>query len=123
MARTNIATQVPVGPFPAGGAVSAGALKVNFAAADVSNHNKSSFTGKEILLVWNTDTGAHNLTLTSAPDEHGRSSDIASYSIPAGEVHAFSFRGGAVGWQQSDGNVYYQADDVSVKFAVISPSN
>src|ERR1041385_6952722 len=102
MARTNIGAQTPVGPFPAGGSVSAGALKINFTAADVSNHNKAPYTGKEVLLVWNTDSGSPNLTLTSAPDEHGRSGDITSYAVPAGEIHEFSFRQGASGWQQSD---------------------
>ena len=123
MPRTNIATQVPVGPFPAGATVSAGALKVNFAAADAVNHNKSPFTGRDILLVQNTDTNPHTITITSAPDEHGRSEDIAAYSVPAGETHAFNFRGGGSGWKQTDGFLYYQADDVTVKFAVIAPAN
>ena len=123
MSRTNIAAQTPLGPFPAGGAVGAGALKINWAAADVSNHNEFILSGKEVLLVWNTDTGAHNLTLTSAPDQRGRSADVSGYSIPAGEIHAFSFRQGADGWQQTDGHVFFQADDATVKFAVLSPQN
>ena len=120
MSRTNIATQTPVGPYPAGGAVSPGALKVNFTAADVSNHNEFMYSGKEILLVTNTDSASHNVTFTSAPDEHGRSGDIATYAVPAGETHCFDFRQGAAGWLQSDGHVYFQGDNALLLFAILT---
>jgi hypothetical protein len=123
MARTLIVSQVPVGPFPAGGTVAPAALKVTETGADAVNMNKFVFSGKDVLLAHNTDTGAHTITLTSAPDEHGRSSDIATYSIPAGEIHAFSFRQGSAGWLQADGNVYIQANDATVKFAVLAINN
>jgi hypothetical protein len=123
MSRTNIATQTPKGPYPAGGVVSALALDLAWAAADVSNHNEFVYTGREILLVWNTDTASHNLTLTSAPDEHGRSGDIGSYAVAAGVVSAFNFRSGSAGWLESDGHVYFQADDATMKFAIIAPNN
>lgn len=120
MPRTNIAGQAPVGPFPAGGTVSALALDLTMSAADVGNMNKSPFTGRDILLVNNTDTASHTITITSAPDEHGRSSDIATYAVAAGKISAFSFRGGAAGWLQSDGNIYYQANSALVFFALLS---
>jgi hypothetical protein len=120
MARTNIPGQTPVGPFPAGGTVSAAALDLTMTAADTSMHNKTPFTGRDILLVQNTDSASHNLTITSAPDEHGRSSDIASYAVGAGKISAFSLRGGAAGWLQSDGNLYYQGDSAMLFFAVLS---
>jgi hypothetical protein len=123
MPRTNIAAQTPVGPFPAGGAVSAAALKITLTAADTSNQNKAPFSGKDVLLAYNSDTGSHTITITSAPDEHGRSADISSYSIPAGEIHMFSFRQGGAGWQQADGNIYFQANDATVKFAVLAINN
>jgi hypothetical protein len=123
MSRTNIATQTPVGPYPAGGVVSALALDLAWAAADVSNHNEFLFSGKEVLLVQNTDTVSHNLTLTSAPDEHGRSADVSSYAVAAGVISAFSFRAGSAGWLESDGHVYIQADNALMKFAIISPTN
>jgi hypothetical protein len=120
MARTNISTQSPLGPYPAGGSVSAAALDLAWTAADATNHNKFKFSGSDVVLVWNTDSGSHNLALTSAPDEHGRSADIASYAVGAGKISLFDFRNGAAGWKQSDGNVYLQADDATVKFAVLS---
>ena len=120
MSRTNIATQTPVGPYPAGGVVSALGLDIAWTAADVSNHNEFLFSGKEILLVKNTDSASHNLTLTSAPDEHGRSADITTYAVGAGLTSAFSFRGGSAGWLESDGHVYLQGDNAMLFFAILS---
>jgi hypothetical protein len=123
MPRTNIAPQNPVGPYPTAGVVAALALDLVWTPADIVNLNKFRLSGKEILLVWNTDVAGHTVTLTSAADEHGRSGDIAAYALAAGIVSAFSFRQGAAGWQQSDGFVYFQANDVTVKFAILSPNN
>jgi hypothetical protein len=120
MSRTNIATQTPVGPYPAGGSVAALALDLAWTGADTSNHNEFLFSGKEVLLVWNTDTASHNLTLTSAPDEHGRSGDVTSYAVAAGVVSAFNFRAGSAGWLESDGHVYMQGDSALLKFAILT---
>lgn len=120
MPRTNIATQIPVGPYPAGGVVGAAALDLAWVTADIVNNDEFVFSGKEVLLVWNPDASAHHVTLTSAPDEHGRSSDVTSYSVGAGVISAFSFRGGSQGWQQSDGHVYLTSDSALVKFVVLT---
>ena len=123
MARTNIATQQPLGPYPAGGTVSAGTLKVNFTAADVGNSNQFIFTGKEILLVTNSGMSPYTVTFTSAPDEHGRTQDISAYSVPAGETHAFSFRQGSAGWEQTTGQVYFAGSNAALLFAILAPAN
>ena len=123
MPRTNIPTQQPGGPYPAGGTVSPGALKVNFSAADVGNSNEFIYTGKEILLVTNSGMSPYTVTFSSAPDEHGRSSDISAYSVPAGETHQFSFRQGSAGWLQSDGHVYFAGSNAALLFAIIAPAN
>lgn len=120
MARTNINTQIPVGPYPAGGVVSAAALDLVWVTADTVNNNEFDFSGKEVLLVWNPDASVHHFTLTSAPDEHGRSSDVTSYAIAATTISAFSFRGGSQGWQQQDGDVYLASDSALVKFAILT---
>lgn len=123
MARTNIASQTPVGPYPSGGAVSPGGLDLTMTAADTSNHNEAIFSGRDLLIVHNTDSASHNLTITSAPDEHGRTSDIASYAIAAGVISVFSFRNGAAGWQQSDGHIYFQGDSAMLFFAVLAENS
>jgi hypothetical protein len=120
MARTNIASQIPVGPYPAGGAVGAAALDITMTAADTSMHNEAIFSGRDLLIVQNTDSASHNLTITSAPDEHGRSTDIATYAVGAGKISVFSFRNGAAGWQQADGHIYFQGDSAMLFFAVLA---
>lgn len=123
MPRTNIASQTPVGPYPSGGAVSPGALDLTMTAADTSNHNEAVFSGRDLLIVQNTDSASHNLTITSAPDEHGRTSDIATYAVGAGKISVFSFRNGAAGWQQADGHIYFQADSALIFFAVLASAS
>lgn len=120
MARTNIAAQTPVGPYPAGGTVSAAALDLAWVTADAVNLNEFIFSGKEILLVWNPDASAHHVTLTSVADARGRSDDVTSYSVGAGVISAFNFRSGSEGWQQSDGHIYISSDSALVKFAVVT---
>ena len=117
MPRTLIAAFTPPGPFP--GSVGAGSLTVAPTPADTTNYNKTPLTGREVLIAINTTGSAHNVTVTSAPDEKGRTEDITSYSLEALEVMVFDFHGGINGWQQSDGNLYYQADNAGVLFIVL----
>ena len=100
--------------------MSPGALDLTWTTADTGNNNEFILSAKEVLLIWNPDASSHHVTFTSAPDEHGRSSDVASYVVGAGVISAFSFRGGSAGWQQSDGHVYFASDSALVKFAVLS---
>lgn len=120
MSRVVIAVQTPKGPYISG-APAAGSLDLVETAADTTNFEATPISGNEILLAHNTDTATHHITVTSAPDERGRSGDITSYAIAAGKIAAFSLVNGAPGWRQSDGNLYYQADDITVKFAVLKP--
>ena len=116
-ARTAITPQTPKGPFP--GTVNAGDLSFVFTAADISNLNQFAAAGNEVLLVQNSDAASQTITLTSKPDAFGRSADITTYSLAAGTFAAFNFRNANNGWIQSDGNIYFQASTVTVKFAVL----
>lgn len=118
MSKTALTPISILGPYPVL-PVSASALDLTMTAADVSNGNNFVSTGKEILIVQNTDTGAHTITLGSAPDSLGRSGDITAYSIAAGKISAFNFTGLNGGWKQSDGTISVNANDVSIKFAVL----
>lgn len=113
---TSIAVQTPLGPYP--GAVGSGALNFALAAADPSNGNSFALTGREVLLVFNSDVAAaHTVTFTSAPDPQGRTSDITSYSVASGAYAIFSYRGGVNGWRQSDGTAHLMASSASIEFA------
>jgi hypothetical protein len=120
MSQTALTVTKPLGPYVA--SVAAEALKVTMQAADASNGNSFPLTGKEILLIQNTDTVAHTVTISSVPDAEGRSGDITSYSVPAGEIHAFSFRGGTQGWQQTDGTVHLAVSSALIFFGVLQPA-
>lgn len=64
--------------------VTAGALAITVAACDNTNGNSFTFTGREVLLLQNTDSSAHTVTLTPVVDQFGgTNSTFTAYSIPA----------------------------------------
>lgn len=118
MARTNIAVITPIGSFPT---LPLTALQAEFVftAGDVANGNSSPMTGRELLLIQNTDAGAQTITVVSAPDAQGRSGDITTYSIPASH---FAMLGPftTVGWRQSSGKLFFNVSNANVKVAVVA---
>lgn len=117
MPRTPLTVQTPKGPFP--GTVAATDLDYTYTAADVANKNEFPFTGREIILVRNVDGAApHNLALTSVPDPQKRSADITAYAIALDGFSVF-WAGDIIGWRQTDGNFYLEADDVNIEFAIV----
>ena len=117
MARQTLAKQTPVGPYPTL-PVAANSLDIAFTAADVTNKEQFVADGKNLVLVRNTHaTNAGTVTFTSAPDTQGRSGDITTYSLGAGEVMAFLFK--RPGWMQSDLNIYMEASATTMQYAVV----
>jgi hypothetical protein len=88
-------------------------------AADVALGNYTPIVeGKTLLLVQNTDSGAHTVTISSVADAYNREGDITAYSLSAGEIALFGpFK--AAGWSNG-GNLDIDASDATVKFAVIT---
>lgn len=119
MGFTALTPITPLGPYPAGGTVGAGALAAAFVACDSSNGNSFPLTGHEMLELRNTDSGAHTVTIHSTSDQQGRTEDITSYSIPATSDAVFSFLGGTAGWVQSDGTCHFTANDATVLARVL----
>lgn len=111
MARTNLTKTSLSGAY-------AGATDLlTMTAADTTNQNAFTLARHDIVVIHNTDTGSHNITLTSADDPYGRQEDITE-SIGAGAIKAF----GAVqlkGWLQSDGKFYLEADNAAVEFGIL----
>jgi len=120
MPPTLIASVVPIDGVAAI-LPNATALNLVETAADVANGNSIALTGREILLLHNTDTVARTVTLTSVADSLGRVADITSYSIPAGVTAVISFLGpmGTAGWRQTNGTLLVQASNAAVKIAAI----
>lgn len=112
MARTDLTKTEAPGSYGGSGQA------VTMVAADVANQNAFVAQGADLIVVHNTDSGAHAVTVTSAPDPFGRNDDISSESIAAGEIRVFGpFK--TTGWIQSDGKIYLEADDATVELGVV----
>ena len=82
MARTALTAIVCGGPWDYDGVL------VTFTAADAVNKNQVVLTGRELVLVDNTNVGAQTVTFTSVADPYGRTKDM-SFSIPAATKRVF----------------------------------
>lgn len=119
MARTALTAQVPLGPYPTL-PLAALAAALTWAAVDNVNGNSVKSTGRELVLVNNTDVAAQTVTFASvASSPFNRTGDITTYSIPASGFAMFG-PFAVDGWRQSDGNLYINATSANVKVAVIS---
>jgi len=98
-------------------AVQAGDLAVTL-ASDTVNLNAFACTGREILIVQNTDAAPHTFTVTSLADHLGRTGDIATYSVPATSVAAIQMST-LEGWKQADGNIYLTSTNSLLTFGVL----
>lgn len=116
MPRTTLTKTQTLGAF---GTYSANAADVTMTAADVANLNQFAATSTNLVLAHNGGVGAATITITSAPDEKGRTGDIAAYSLGAGEYAVFGPFDSQRGWRQADGYVYLQASSADIKLGVI----
>lgn len=119
MPRTAITPQTPLGPFPTL-QPTANSLDFAMSAADTVNFNQAAFgASNRLLVLWQNTSGAtpYTVTLTSSPDDYGRSGDITTYQLDANDVGGMIVQ--QTGWKQSDGNLYFQASNAAVKFAII----
>jgi hypothetical protein len=105
----------PKGPYPVLQPV-AGALHFVFTPADVANFEEFAFTGKELILV--TSTGSYTFTVESVADEKGRTGDITTYAIAAGEFACLALNA-IPGWGQAGGKCNLKGSNAGVKFAII----
>jgi hypothetical protein len=117
-ARTALTVQDIKGAFAA---IAVGGADITFAAADATSKNYFPCTGKEILIAYNSDeANPYTVTITSVDDEKGRSEDIAAYSLAAGDYAVFGVGlTNAKGWKQTSGQIYLEASNEAVKFAVL----
>jgi hypothetical protein len=119
MARVLVAAQTPLAsPYFPATPLGAGTATLAEQAADVALKNYAPIvTGKTYILAHNTDVGAHTVTFTSIVDAQNRTGDITTYSIAAGGVAWFGpFVTSPAGWSQSGNQVWFEANDATVKF-------
>lgn len=114
-ARVNIPVQTPA---KLTAPIGANAADMTYTAASVTDKNEFISTGRELLIVLNSDDEAQTVTINSVADELGRVGDITGYSVGIGETAVFGpFP--VRGWRNSGGKIYLEATDANVKFMVI----
>jgi len=117
MARQTLTKTTVIGPYPTL-PVTADSLDVTFTAANVSDKEQFAASGDDVILAWNSGGSPYTFTVTSVVDDKNRTGDVATYSLAAGEIAAFRVK--TAGWRQTDGKVYLEASNASVKFAVLA---
>ncbi|KKL29024.1 hypothetical protein LCGC14_2369290 [marine sediment metagenome] len=118
MPRITHTAQAPLGAY--GDYSVANAADYVYQAATGSSGDdgeKTLLTGKELILIKNGAT-PRTITITSVNDEFGRTGNIAAYAIGANEFAMFGpFK--QPGWRQTDGFLYFEANNAEVLIAVI----
>jgi hypothetical protein len=98
----------------------ANAADLTMTAADTTNKQQIKLAREgDLILAHNTGGSPATVTITSSPDDLGRTGDITTYSLGAGEYAVFG-KFQSRGWVQSDGNLYFEASSTDVKFGVIA---
>jgi len=98
--------------------VQAGDFALPTEASDPALGNAVKCTGKEILVMRNTDAGAQTVTIDARPDAYGRDGTITDYSIPAGETHLSDILTEEA-FEQDDGMIHINASDALLELGVI----
>jgi hypothetical protein len=114
---TALTVQEIKGPFTA---IGAGEADYTMAAADVTG-NTFQCTGREIIVISNPAGGAtYTVTVTSVADEKGRTGNITSYSMAAGDYVVFGVGlTNSQGWKSAAGLITLTANNAAVLIAVL----
>lgn len=90
----------------------------SWVACDPANGNSFPDTGRELLLVHNTDTAAHSVTVASVADALGRTGD-STKNMNGSSYYVFQFFP-PQGWRQtSDGSIHVNCTDATIQYALI----
>jgi hypothetical protein len=116
-APTAITVQQMKGPFDA---VVATGFDFTWAASTLTDGDTFVCTGRELLLVQNTTAGALTITVTSTPDDKGRSGDITSYSVGANGFSVIPVGlTTSAGFRSSAGTIRITCSAITLKVAVL----
>lgn len=104
--------------------VVAGDLNLTPVATDAVNGNSFPATGKEVVLLLNTDTATHTVTITSTADPYGRlDTSLTTYTVPiaVGGLSGVSIIEMSTlnGWVQSGQTVNMTSSSALVKIVVL----
>jgi hypothetical protein len=113
--------EIPVQELPANGGVD---TETTWTAADATNDHFFVNTGREVLLMKNTDGNPHTAMIISVPNQNGRSGDKSFTVAAAKQGSAGFFRQDLFGQRSAGfiGRVFVNlagGEDAGVSFAVI----
>ena len=100
---------------PAG--VSQGQLDKSFQASDPVNGNYYQSSGKDLLIVFNSDSAPHTFGIQSAPDQFGRFANI-TYTVAPGAYEVVIISSQAI-YTQPNGTVVLSSSSALVFFLPI----
>lgn len=101
-------------------AYGAGTADFTFAAGTVTDGDTFVCTGRELLIVNNTDVATKYITIVATDDETNRAESVTTYSLAAGDFAVFGVGlTNAKGWKSSTGTIRITVEDADVKVAVL----
>jgi hypothetical protein len=91
---------------------------LTFTASDAVNFEQVAWSDG-LYIIWRNSDGAvaYDVTLEAAPDSLGRDVDCLT-ELAAGDI-AMTGLIEAEGWRQSDGYVYFKAENAAILYAVV----
>ena len=99
--------------------ISAGDADFTFVAGTITDGDKFTCTGRDIVLFYNSGLSSRTITFTSSDDNQNRTEDL-TYTLGAGEYCAWC--GGltnAKGWQASDRTITFTVSNAEVVARVL----
>jgi hypothetical protein len=104
------------------GVLAPASLDKVFTAADIVNGNSFLSSGRDLLIVYNSDVGAsHTFTLVSAPDPDGRYANI-TYTVGIGAYSLVDITSASVFVQSTNNLVLLSASNVAIQYLVVMNS-
>jgi hypothetical protein len=100
------------------GVIPAVALDKTFQAADTVNGNSFLSSGRDLLIVYNSDSSSHTFTIFSAPDPNGRFANV-TYTVGAGVYSFIEIDASSIYVQPSTNLVLLAASDPTIKYLVV----
>jgi hypothetical protein len=92
---------------------------ITFTAWDSTNGNRFQCTGRELLIARNVSTDtARTVTITSQPDDQGRTGNITADSLAFGTMHVYPLFP-LSGWADTSGYIAVDGSAVDIQFAVL----
>lgn len=115
-----MATLIPNNPaiqLASPGTITGGSADKAFQAADVVGGNAFIASGDDLLIVFNSDSAPHNITIKSVADSFGRFADV-TYAVAAGHYAFINITPAAL-YTQTNGEVLLQADSTLLGLMVV----